>query len=153
MTSYLSHSNTRNVCLCVWVWEQHYKYELRTLGSLSITIGRSIPSFSKCFPSGQVLLCQKHLSGRFPRELGEITAQICGHWHHEAKDGNSEYLTLSEHSAYFLFEDHLRRLPCCVLIPVMKYIGWFRLSFSNVFLGPLPLSQLRYLLQTWFPLP
>ena len=33
----LSLPNMKAVCLCVWVWEQHYKYEFRISGSLSST--------------------------------------------------------------------------------------------------------------------
>lgn len=112
MTSFLSHPNTRDVCLCVWVWGQHYKHEFRTFGSLSYTaIGRNIPGFSKCFLSGQVLLCQKCLLWKVPRGAGEITAWGCGRWHHETKDVSSEYLPFSEPSACFLFEGHLRGIP------------------------------------------
>lgn len=53
--------------------KQNKEWPLIFLIQIQETIGRSIPSFSKYFPSGQVLLCQKHLSGGFPRELGEIT--------------------------------------------------------------------------------
>lgn len=92
-----------------------------SFGSLSYTaIGKSIPSFSKCFLRGQVLLCHKCLLWRVPGGAGEITAQGCGHWNHKANDGSSKCLPLSEPCAGILFEGHLRGPPCSALIPVDK---------------------------------
>lgn len=68
--------------------------------------------------SGQGLFCHKCLLRRIPEGAGEIIAWGCGCWHHEAKDGRSEHLSLSEPSACFLFEGHLRGPPCFALITI-----------------------------------
>ena len=113
-----SHPDTKAVCLCVWAWEQHYKYELGISGSLSFpAVGRCTPTFSKCFLSGTVLLQEKCLLWRVLVGDGQITVQGYGFWHHEAEDSITKCLSFSEPSPSFLFEGHLSRAPCSALIP------------------------------------
>lgn len=55
------------------------------------------------------------LEGSRERAEEIVAAWECGCWHHEAKDGSSEHLSLSQSSASFLGEGHLRDSPCSAL--------------------------------------
>lgn len=122
MTSFFSLPNMKAVCLCVWVWEQHYRYEFRISGSLSSTAIRCLfppsPLVNVFFWGGLVLLWKKYLPLRVPKGGGEITVLRCSSWHHETKDRTSKQLSFSEPRASFLFESHINDAPCPSLIAV-----------------------------------
>ena len=89
------------------------------------------------------------LEGSRERAEEIVAAWECGCWHHEAKDGSSEHLSLSQSSASFLGEGQRLSLLCTDTGRRSTQCGGVQGS-QNVFLGPLWLNQLEYLLRTRF---
>ena len=128
MTSFFSLPNMKAVCLCVWVWEQHYKYDFRISGSLrSTAIGCLFPPSPLViffvFFEGPDASMKEIPSFECSEGGGEITVLRYSSWHHEAKDRTSKQLSFSEPRASVLFESHINDAPCSSLIAVDEVDG------------------------------